>query len=86
MTPTMLRSRLENRWNSLKYLDKDSKINLILMLTQSLRNTGKRKKISASEFYGIWGDDGMSDEEFIEALRSERTFNQDIVELCLYCL
>lgn len=77
----MLRTRLENRWNSLKYLDNNSKIDLITMLTQSLRSKGKRNKISASEFYGIWGDDGMSDDEFIEALRAERTFNQDIVEL-----
>ncbi len=81
MTSTMLRSRLENRWNSLKYLDNNSKIDLITMLTESLRSTGKRKKISASEFYGIWGNDDMSDDEFIEALRAERTFNQNIVEL-----
>lgn len=81
MTSTMVRSRLEKRWNSLKYLDNNSKIDLITMLTQSLRSTGRRKKISASEFYGIWGDDGLSDDEFIEALRAERSFNQDIVEL-----
>ena len=81
MTTTMLRSRLENRWNSLKYLDNNSKIDLITMLTQSLKSSSKRKKISASEFYGIWGDDGLSDEEFIEALKAERTFNQDIIEL-----
>ena len=81
MTTTMLRSRLERRWNILKYLDNDSKIDLITMLTQSLKSTDKRKKISASEFYGIWGDDGMTDEEFVDALRAERTFKQDIVEL-----
>ena len=81
METAILRSRLENRWNSLKYLDNNSKIDLITMLTQSLKSTVKRKKISASEFYGIWGDDGMTDEEFIEALKAERTFNQDIVEL-----
>ena len=81
MTTTMLRSRLENRWNSLKYLDNNSKIDLITMLTQSLKSSSKRKKISASEFYGIWGDDGLSDEEFIEALKAERTFNQNIIEL-----
>ena len=77
----MLKLRLESRWNSLKYLDNDSKIVLITMLTQSLKKTGKHKKISASEFYGIWGDDGMTDEEFIEVLRAERTFNQDIIDL-----
>lgn len=65
----------------MKYLDNNSKIDLITMLTESLRSTGKRKKISASEFYGIWGNDDMSDDEFIEALRAERTFNQNIVEL-----
>ena len=69
MTATMLRSRLESRWSSLKYLDDDSKLDLITMLTQSLKDSGNRKKISASEFYGIWGDDGMSDDEFVEALR-----------------
>ncbi len=72
MATTMLRSRLESRWSSLKYLDDDSKLDLITMLTQSL---------SASEFYGIWGDDGMSDDEFVEALRAERKFNQEIVEI-----
>jgi hypothetical protein len=81
MTATILRSRLENRWNSLKYLDNNTKIDLIMMLTQSLKSTQPQKNISASEFYGIWGDDGMSDEEFVEALRAERAFNQDIVEL-----
>lgn len=78
MTATMLRSRLESRWSSLKYLDDDSKLDLITMLTQSLKDSGNRKKISASEFYGIWGDDGMSDDEFAEALRAERKFNRDI--------
>lgn len=81
MTATMLRSRLENRWNSLKYLDENSKIDLITMLTQSLKSSRNEKRISASEFYGIWGSDGMSDEEFLEALKEERSFNQDIVEL-----
>ena len=81
MTATLLRSRLESRWSSLKYLDDDSKLDLITMLTQSLKDSGNRKKISASEFYGIWGDDGMSDDEFIEALRAERKFNQKIVEI-----
>lgn len=81
MTTTMLRSRLESRWNTLKYLDDNSKIELITMLTQSLKRTGRQKKISAREFYGIWGDDGMTDEEFIEALSAERAFNQDIIEL-----
>ena len=74
MTTTMLRSRLENRWNSLKYLDEKSKIDLI-------SQKRKKKSVSASKFYGIWGDDGMSDAEFAEFLKEQRTFNQEIVEL-----
>ena len=66
MTSTMLRSRLESRWSSLKYLDDDSKLDLITMLTQSLKDSGNRKKIS---------------DEFVEALRAERKFNQEIVEI-----
>ena len=81
MTATMLRSRLENRWNSLKYLDNNTKIELITMLTQSLKESHSQKDVSAREFYGIWGSDGMSDEEFINEIRAERSFNQDIVDL-----
>lgn len=51
------------------------------MLTQSLKSGEEHKQFSASKFYGIWGDDGMSTEEFIQLLREERSFNQDVVEL-----
>ena len=81
MTTTMLRHRMENRWNSLKYLDDDSKIELIMMLSQSLKSPHKEEVISASRFYGIWGDDGMSAEDFVDMLKAERSFNQGIVEL-----
>lgn len=81
MTTTMIRSRLENRWKSLKYLDEESKIDLISMLTLSLKKAHKEKPVSASKFYGIWGDDGMTDDDFVKMLEHERTFNQDIVEL-----
>lgn len=69
MTVTMLRSRLKNRWNSLKYLDEETKIDLISMLTLSLKKEHKQKSFSASKLYGIWGDDGMSDVEFVEMLK-----------------
>ena len=81
MTTTTLSSRIGNRWNTLKYLDNDSKIDLITMLTQSLRVSSEKKHLSASKYYGIWGDDGMTAEEFVNALRNERKFKQDIVEL-----
>ena len=81
MAATVLRTRIENRWNSLKYLDDRSKIDLITMLSQSLKSGKKKKPFSASSLYGIWGDDGMTDAEFLDLIRKERSFNQDIVEL-----
>lgn len=81
MTTAMLRHRMENRWNSLKYLDDKSKLDLISLLTESLKTGREKNRFSASEFYGIWGDDGMSDDEFLDMLKSQRSFNQDIVEL-----
>lgn len=81
MTTTTNNSRVGNRWNTLKYLDNDSKIELITMLTQSLRVSSESQHISASKYYGIWGDDGMTAEEFVNALHNERKFKQDIVEL-----
>ena len=51
------------------------------MLSMSLSQKRKKKSVSASKFYGIWGDDGMSDAEFAEFLKEQRTFNQEIVEL-----
>lgn len=78
MTASILRTRVGNRWNTLKYLDNDSKIDLITLLTQSLRVSSERKSISASKYYGVWGDDGMTAEEFVDALQAERKFKQDI--------
>lgn len=81
MTTAMLRSRVGNRWNTLKYLDNQSKINLINLLAQSLGETAEPEKLSANKYYGIWGDDGMTSEEFVCELKAERKFNQDIIEL-----
>ncbi len=74
-------TRVQNRWNTLKYLDLDAKVDIITLLTQSLKPTKKRKQISAKEFYGIWKDDTMTAEQLLDILKSERKFNQDIVEL-----
>ena len=35
----------------------------------------------AKDFYGIWGDDGMSTDEFIDLIKSERVFHREIAEL-----
>ena len=73
-------STTNSYWNILKHLSDDVKIDLITLLSSSLKKK-KEKPISASNFYGIWGDDGMSTEEFVDEIRSCRRFNHDIVEL-----
>lgn len=81
MTIEVLKHKAGWRWNSLKYLDSDTKLDIIAMLTQSLKAKPKRKRNIARKFYGIWPDDGMTAEEFANELKKERRFNQDIVEL-----
>jgi hypothetical protein len=49
-------------------------------LSSSLKSK-KEEPVSASNFYGIWGDDGMKTEEFVDELRASRKFNHEIVEL-----
>ncbi len=67
-------------WNMVKHLSAEEKIDLITLLSQSLK-TASNPRISAKKYYGIWGDDGMTDEEFVDEINSMRTFNRDIVEL-----
>ena len=71
---------LDNYWNIIKHLSPEAKLDLITMLTKSLkkRNT---KRISAKKHYGVWGDDGMTDDEFVEEMKSLRSFNREIIEL-----
>ena len=38
------------------------------------------KRVSVKKYYGIWGDDGMTDDEFVDELKSLRSFNRDIIE------
>ena len=68
-------------WNILKHLPDDAKMELIMMLTRSLKHIPEHEERPASEFYGIWGDDGMSDDEFVNELKAARSFSQDIVQL-----
>ncbi len=67
-------------WNIVKHLSPDAKVELINMLSQSLRD-GRTHKVSAKKHYGVWGDDGMTDEEFVADLKAMRSFKQDIVEI-----
>ena len=63
-----------------KHLSTNEKIDLITLLSQSLKDETPTH-ISARKYYGIWGDDGMSDKEFLDEIKSMRNFNRDIVEL-----
>ena len=74
------RHTADNYWNIVKHLSPDAKIDLITMLTQSLKKTSPNH-VSAKKYYGIWGDDGMSDNEFIDELKSLRGISREIVEL-----
>jgi len=80
MTTTIPQNPAIGYWNIVKHLAPEAKIELITLLTQSLKSTTPRH-IPAKKYYGIWGDDGMTDEEFIREVKSLRTFNRDIVEL-----
>jgi len=67
-------------WKIVKHLSPDVKIDLITMLMQSLKAKNSHH-VSAKKYYGIWGNDGMSDEELVNELKSMRNFNRDIIEL-----
>ena len=67
-------------WNILKHLSADEKIDLIALLSQSLKEDTK-PKVSGKKYYGIWGEDGMTDQEFVDEIRSMRVFQRDIIEL-----
>ena len=69
-----------NYWNILKHLSDDVKVELITLLSNSLRKK-TRKSVSASDFYGIWGNDNIDTDEFVKELRDARKFRKDIVEI-----
>lgn len=74
------RRTADSYWKIIKHLSPDAKLDLITMLTKSLKKS-TLKRVSAKKYYGVWGDDGMTDEEFIDELKSLRSFNREIIEL-----
>ena len=80
ITTAKIQHSANNYWNLVKHLSPDAKIDLITLLSQSLKNTSHHQ-VSAKKYYGIWGDDGMSDDEFIKELKSLRSFNREIIDL-----
>ena len=67
-------------WNILQRMSDNVKLDLIMMLTQSLKQE-KEKPVTAHDFYGIWTDDGISAEQAASELTSMRSFQRPIVEL-----
>jgi hypothetical protein len=80
VTTVSTRHTADSYWSIIKHLSPDAKLDLITMLTKSLKENAP-KCVSAKKYYGIWGDDGMSDKEFVDELKSLRNFNRDIIEL-----
>ena len=80
ITTVTNKHRANTYWNMVKHLSPDVKIELITLLSQSLR-TKKAHRISAQKYYGVWGDDGMSDEEFLDELKRMRNFKRELIEL-----
>lgn len=57
-------------WNIIKHLTDRDKLELIVLLSQSLKEGNEKAPVSAKDFYGIWGDDGYTIEEFIDELKN----------------
>lgn len=73
-------SRMDTIRLMIDHLSQDEKLQLIALLTESLRNKKrprKRKKTDISEFYGILKDDKLA-EQWIEDIRSSRVFNRKL--------
>ena len=67
-------------WNIFKQMSDVSKLDLIMMLTQSLKHDESRA-VSANDFYGIWADESLSADEAAEEIKSLRSFNHRSVQL-----
>ena len=67
-------------WSMLEGLSDDVKLNLISMLSLSLKKK-KTKTRSARQFYGILGDCGCTAEEWVNEIREGRCFRNDSILL-----
>ena len=67
-------------WNLFKHMSDGAKLDLIVMLTQSLRHKDK-PIVSANDYYGIWTEDGISADEAVSELKSLRSFKRQPLQL-----
>ena len=65
-------------WNIVKHLTDSDKLDLIVLLSQSLKEGNKKPSFHAKDFYGVWGDDGYTTEEFIGEIKNARSFKREI--------
>ena len=77
VTTVSTRQTAASYWSIIKHLSPDAKLDLITMLTKSLKENAP-KRVSAKKYYGIWGDDGLSDKEFVDELKSLRSFKSSL--------
>lgn len=75
------RNVVPHYWNIVKRLSTDEKLELIVLLTQSLKEESDSQPMSAKEFYGIMADDGFTAEEMVKELKEMRRFKHDIIEM-----
>ena len=68
-------------WGMVKHLKRETKIDLIVMLTESLKEEAATPEVHAHDFYGSWGDDGMSAEDFVKEIKDARKFKEEIIEM-----
>lgn len=69
-------------WPELNKLSDNTKLELIIMLSRSMRHrkTGKNSKHWADRFCGVWNDSRTAD-EIVDDIRNMRTANTFDVEL-----
>lgn len=80
-TARTTRNGVPHYWNMVKRLSTDEKLDLIVLLTQSLKEDSKSQPFSAKDFYGVMADDGFTAEEMVNELKGMRQFRHDIIEL-----
>ena len=79
-TLTSNRTSAEKYMSIINQMSDSTKLDLIVLLTQSLRH-GTKQSVSANDFYGIWADDGVDADYAAEEIRNMRSFNRHTVQL-----
>ena len=76
---SMSTKMLEKYFGYLKYLDNNTKKNLIIKLTKSLE-TNSKKEFDIKSVFGAWEDDRTSD-EIISEIKSSRVEKRNTADL-----